>query len=82
MFTTASKSYPLDRTLDVLTRATGHERENLVGRLASVENKALEALLKDLAKTLGKDRLNLLKAELDTVVEKRLSQRFSAKEEA
>ena len=82
MFTTASKAYPLDRTLDVLTRATGHEREDLVGRLASVENKALEALLKDLAKTLGKDRLNLLKAELDTVVEKRLSQRFSAKEEA
>ena len=82
MFTTASKAYPLDRTLDVLTRASGHDRQDLVGRLASVENKALDALLKDLGKTLGKDRLNLLKAELDTVVEKRLSQRFSAKEEA
>ena len=82
MFNAASKSYPLDRTLEVLARATGDEREQLVGRLASIDNKAVDGLLKDLAKTLGKDRVNLLKAELEAVVEKRFSQRFWAKEVA
>ena len=82
MFNAASKSYPLERTLEVLARATGDEREQLVGRLASIDNKAVDGLLKDLAKTLGKDRVNLLKAELEAVVEKRFSQRFWAKEVA
>ena len=82
MFNAASKSYPLERTLEVLARATGDEREQLVGRLASIDNKAVDGLLKDLAKTLGKDRVNLLKAELEAVVERRFSQRFWAKEVA
>jgi len=60
----------------------GDERERLVGRLASIDNKAVDGLLKDLAKTLGKDRVNLLKAELEAVVERRFSQRFWAKEVA
>lgn len=80
MLQSASKSYPLERTLDVLARATGEHPLQLTARLASIDNKALDGLLKDLGSTLGKDRVNLLKAELATVAEKRVSQRFWAKE--
>ena len=82
LFNAASKTYPLERTLDVLARATGEDRGNLALRLSSIDNKALDSALKGLGKTLGKDRVNLLKAELDTVVERRFSQRFWAKEVA
>jgi predicted NBD/HSP70 family sugar kinase len=80
MLVAASKQYPLDRTLDILARTSGRDRDALVQRLASVDNTALEGLVKELAKELGRDRVNLLKAELETVAERQFSQRFSAKE--
>lgn len=80
MLTAASKAYPLDRTLDVVARMTGRDRDEVLRRVASVDNGALDGLMKELAKDLGRDRVNLLKAELETVAERQFSQRFSAKE--
>src|SRR5690606_20744131 len=82
MFKTSKSDYPLDRTLAVLAEATGLDREALLERIASVDNKALEALLKELGKALDRPRVNLLKAELDAIAKKTHSPRFWAKEVA
>jgi len=82
MFKTSKSDYPLDRTLAVLGEATGLDRETLLERIVSVDNKALEGLLKELGKSMERPRVNLLKAELDAIAEKTHSPRFWAKEVA
>jgi RecB family exonuclease len=82
MFNTTSLDYPLEPTVAVLARATGLPRDELLQRLASVEKKALDALLKDAGKRLGTARVALLKAELDSLAAKHHSPRFWAKEVA
>lgn len=82
MFNTTSLAYPLEPTIAVLARATGIPREELVQRLASVEKKALDALMKDAGKRLGTARVALMKAELDSLAAKHHSPRFWAKEVA
>jgi putative RecB family exonuclease len=81
MFKTSKVEYPVDSTLKTLTKATGLSRDDLLGKLASIEKKALEAFLKDLAGTLEKPRLNLLKAELEAIATRSFSSRFWAKGE-
>lgn len=82
MFKTSKTEYPLDRSLAVLAEATGLARGELLDRIVSIDNKALEALLKELGKSLDRPRLNLLKAELDAIADKTHSPRFWAKEVA
>lgn len=82
MFSTTSVDYPLEPTLSLLAEATGLGRDELLGRLASVDKKALDGVLKGLGKTLDKPRVSLLKAELDAHATKTHSPRFSAKEVA
>ncbi|MDF1524155.1 MAG: PD-(D/E)XK nuclease family protein, partial [Trueperaceae bacterium] len=82
MFNAASKEYPLERTLSALASATGESPEALLAQVGSIDKKSLDALVKKLAKSIGKDRVTLLKAELDAIAEKRFSQRFWAKEVA
>jgi RecB family exonuclease len=80
MFKTSKTEYPLDRSLAVIAEATGLARDELLDRIVSIDNKALEALLKELGKSLDRPRLNLLKAELDAIADKTHSPRFWAKE--
>lgn len=82
MFKTSKSDYPLDRTLELLSRETGMAWHELLGRVAAIDNKSLEGLLKELGKKLDRPRVNLLKAELDAVAKKTHSPRFWAKEVA
>ena len=80
MFTTATKQYPLEPTLAAIAGATGQDREALLDRLATIDKKSLGALLGELGRRLPRERLTLLRAELEAIAEKRFSQRFSARE--
>lgn len=80
MFNTTSLSYPLDPTLAVLQEATGLDRDDLLARLAAVDKKALDGLLKDVGKTTDRARVRMLKAELEALADKSFSPRFWAKE--
>lgn len=82
MFNTTSLDYPLEPTVAVLAHATGLPREELLQRLASVDKKALDALLKDAGKRMGSAHMALLKAELESLAAKHHSPRFWAKEVA
>ncbi|WP_223643810.1 PD-(D/E)XK nuclease family protein [Corallococcus sp. EGB] len=82
MFTTTSLDYPLDPTLSLLSEATGLSRDEVLGKLGTIDKKALDALLKSLGKKLDKPRVSLLKAELDAHANKKVSPRFWAKEVA
>jgi len=79
MYNTAKKNYPFEKTLDVLAKTTGFSRESIVETVATIDNKAVEKLIKEVSKLLEKPRVLLLKAELDSVTEKSLSPRFWAK---
>jgi len=82
MFNTTSLDYPLEPTVTLLSEVTGQPREELLGRLGTIDKKALDALLKGLGKKLEKPRLLLLKAELEAHADKIHSPRFWAKEVA
>lgn len=80
MFNTTRTDYPLAETVDAVAAATGRPRDEVLGRLAAVDNKALEALLKELGKEMDRPRVNLLKAEIEANATKTHSPRFWAKE--
>lgn len=80
MFNTTSLSYPLEPALRILSEATGLARDELLKHLAAVDNKALDALLKELGKTSAGARVRLLKAELESIADKTHSPRFWSKE--
>jgi RecB family exonuclease len=82
MFATTSLDYPLEPTLSLLADATGLSRDEVLGKLGAIDKKALDALLKSLGKKLDKPRVSLLKAELETHADKRMSPRLWAKEVA
>jgi putative RecB family exonuclease len=79
MFNTTKVEHPLDETVRILGDATGRSKEELARRIATVDNKALEALLKELGKEIERPRVTLLKAELDARAKKSFSPRFWAK---
>ncbi len=79
MLTSASKSYPLKKTLSVLSSVTGKKVEELASRVAIIDKKALEGLVKEVKRELSKQEGLMLRAELDAISERKLSQRFSAK---
>jgi RecB family exonuclease len=80
MFNATRLDYPLEPTLRILSEATGAGRDELLGRIVAVDNKALEAVLKELGKSTDAARVRLLKAELESVAKKIQSPRFWAKE--
>ena len=82
MFNVTKVEHPLARTVQVLADATGMSHDEIVERIATVDGKALDRLLKEAGKTLDRSRVTLLKAELDATAEKSFSPRFWAKEVA
>jgi hypothetical protein len=80
MFNTTSHEYQLESTVALLAEMTGTSREELLGKIGTVDKKALDAVLKDLGKRLDKPRVSLIKAELEAKAEKRHSPRFYSKE--
>jgi len=80
MFNTTQLSYPFDATLGILAEATGLSRDELVDRIAAIDKKSVDALLKELGKSTDRARVRLLKAELETVADKKFSPRLWAKE--
>ena len=79
MFNSSKQTYPLGRTLEVLSRLSGMSQDEIVAKVAVIDGKAVDQLLKDLSSQLAKPRHTLLKAELGAVVEKSFSPRFWAK---
>ena len=79
MFNTTKVVHPLERTVEVLAGATDLSPDELRDRIAVVDNKRLDAVLKELGKQLDRSRVNLLKAELDATATKSYSPRFWAK---
>ena len=80
MFATRSVSYPLDAAVQVLASATGQPEAEITQRIAGVDKKSLDTLLKEIGKAQGSPRVKLLKAELEAVGSTTHSPRFSAKE--
>jgi hypothetical protein len=80
MYATTSVEYAVEPTLTLLSEATGLARDELIGKLTSIDKKALDSVLRGLGKKLEKPRISLLKAELEAHASKTLSPRFSAKE--
>ena len=82
MFNTARVDHPFEPTLDVLQGATGLSRDELVARLAAIDKKALDKLLKELGKSTDRARVRLVKTELEAVADKSYFPRLWAKEVA
>ena len=82
MFNTTRIDHPFEPTLKVLQEATGLGREALAARLAAINKKALEKLLKELGKSTDRARVRLVKTELEAVADKSFSPRLWAKEVA
>jgi RecB family exonuclease len=80
--TTARREYPIAKTLRLLADATGRSEAELLEKLAGIENGELDALVKSLGPKVGKPKLNMLRAELEAVVEKHFSTRLWAKRAA
>ncbi len=74
----ARRDFPVGKTLQLLANATGRSEAELLEKLAGIENGQLDALVKSLGPKVGKPKLNMLKAELEAVVEKNFSTRLFA----
>ena len=79
MLNTAQLHYPFEATLRVLAEATGLSHEDLARRLATVDKKALDALLKEVGQKHDRARIRMLKAELESVADKSFSPRLWTK---
>jgi putative RecB family exonuclease len=77
--TNASIAYPTSKTLRVLQEKTGLGADELVERVAVIDKDRLDALLRDVAKTTDRSSAHLLRAEVDTLAERTVSPRFTAK---
>jgi RecB family exonuclease len=78
MFNTTRLEYPFEATLRVLQHTTGLARDELVSRIAAVDKKAVDRLVKEASKDRAHSRL--LKAELENVAAKSYSPRLWVKE--
>lgn len=77
--TTAGVAYPTGKTLRVLQEKTGLGADELVERIAVIDKERLDALLRDVAKIKDRPSANLLRAEVETLAERTISPRFTAK---
>ncbi|ACY13568.1 RecB family exonuclease [Haliangium ochraceum] len=82
MFHTRKRAYPLASTLAVLARASGLSEDALLARIAGVDNKALDALLKELTPSLGRAQTQLLRTELEAMASETHSPRLWARKVA
>lgn len=80
MFHAEKLDYPLEATIEALARATGKSATELLAVIAGIDNKALDDFLKKLAKDTDKNRVALLKAELEAGAKRTQIPRFWAKE--
>ncbi len=78
MLHTTSLEHELGTTLDLLTNATGLPRDEIVRKIAVVDKKALESMLKGMQGQLDKSRVLMLKAELEARADKHYSPRLWA----
>ena len=74
----ARRDFPVAKTLKLLGEASGKSEAELLEKIAGIENGELDALVKSLGPKVGKPKLNMLKAELEAVVEKSFSTRLFA----
>lgn len=77
--TTTGVAYPTGKTLRVLQEKTGLAVDDLVERVAVIDRERLDALLRDVAKTKDRSSANLLRAEVETLADRTISPRFTAK---
>ena len=67
---TARRSYPLPETIGSVAEVSGMAAGEVVERLACINNKSLEDLLKELGDRIPRHRVNLLRAELEAAAER------------
>jgi len=79
MFNATKVEHPLAKTIELLGSVADMDKWELLDRIAVVDNKSLESLLKEIGKNTDRSRVNLLKAELDAAATKRFTPRFWAK---
>jgi len=80
MFNAARYSYPVDETVQTIARVSGLTPDSLLSRLVSIDNKRLDAVLKDLGKVMSAPQVKMLKAELEMKAKATHSSRFWAQE--
>ena len=80
MFNAARYSYPVDETVKTISRVSGLTPDSLLPRLVSIDNKRLDAVLKDLGKVMSAPQVKMLKAELEMKAKATHSARFWAQE--
>lgn len=81
MFNQGRTEYPLEPTLEMVSKASGLSSDEVRERIGAVDKKRLDALVKKLSKDLGKPRVDMLKAELSAVAKTSKSPRLWAKKE-
>jgi RecB family exonuclease len=80
MFNATKVEYPLAQTIERLGQVTGKSWNELVTELAVIDPKALDSLMKKVARETDKSRVLLLKAELEAGARVTHSPRLWAKE--
>jgi RecB family exonuclease len=75
-----SLSYPAERVVPFLARLTGEAPESVHAKVASIDKKAVDELVKTATKSLDRSRARIAKAELEALADVTLTQRFSATE--
>jgi putative RecB family exonuclease len=76
VFNVARRDFPVVRTLKFLSEKSGQPEDVLLEKLATIENKGLDALVKRLQGKLDKSQGALLKFEVDALAEKSLTSRL------
>ena len=79
MYKAATTKYPLGETLTTLEQASDLSRDQIIDRIATIDNKALESFITKLGKKTDRSQILLLKAELDANAKKIYSPRLWAK---
>ncbi len=79
-FNVSKVEHPLLKTLELLESTSGISREELLGRVANINKKALDKMVKELGDQLDRPVITLLKAELEATAKRSFSSRFWAKE--
>jgi len=80
MITASTKRYPPIPTLRALSSALGMSVREVIPHVVTINKKALDELVRDGNRSLGKQKILMLKAELEAIAEHTHSHRFSAKE--
>lgn len=80
MFNAQKLEYPLEKTIELLSRTACLPKSKVLAAVAAIDNKALDDFLKKLAKQADKSEIALLKAELEASATKTQVPRFWAKE--